>query len=155
MRRTAPRSQGRRSGWHRDRDTAGSGCAARRRGSRRGEGRERRGALSGAGGVLPFALRRDHVLAPLVGPDPGTGRCDTVFNDDRSKPKPWKKQDPLEFYENVKQHVVHVHVKDSVSRPSEKHPFTYVLPGEGEFPAVGLFAALRVDGYTGVVSLEW
>ena len=69
----------------------------------------------------------------------------------------WKRggEDPVTTWREIQPHVVHVHVKDSVSRPSEKHPFTYVLPGEGEFPAIGLFAALRVDGYSGVVSLEW
>jgi sugar phosphate isomerase/epimerase len=69
----------------------------------------------------------------------------------------WKrgKEDPVTTWREIFSNVVHIHVKDSVSRPSEKHPFTYVLPGDGEFPAVGLFAALRVDGYAGIVSLEW
>ena len=51
--------------------------------------------------------------------------------------------------------VVHVHVKDSVSRPSARHPYTYVLPGDGEFPAAPLFAELRAGGFDGPVSLEW
>jgi sugar phosphate isomerase/epimerase len=69
----------------------------------------------------------------------------------------WKRgsEDPVATWRAIQPHVVHIHVKDSVSRPSGKNSYTYMLPGEGEFPAVALFAALRVDDYTGVVSLEW
>src|SRR5438034_5121052 len=34
-----------------------------------------------------------------------------VFNDDRSKPKPWRKQDPWQFYTHVRAHIARVHVK--------------------------------------------
>jgi sugar phosphate isomerase/epimerase len=69
----------------------------------------------------------------------------------------WKRgnEDPVTTWRAIRSHVVHIHVKDSVSQPSGKHSYTYMLPGEGEFPAVALFAALRVDDYRGVVSLEW
>jgi len=68
----------------------------------------------------------------------------------------WKKggEDPLVTWAAIKPHVVHVHVKDSVSRPSARHPFTYVRPGEGEFPAAGLLPVLRRE-FAGFVSLEW
>lgn len=68
----------------------------------------------------------------------------------------WKRggEDPVATWQAIAPQVVHVHVKDSVSRPSEKHPFTYVLPGEGEFPAAPLLARLAAE-YRGVVSLEW
>jgi sugar phosphate isomerase/epimerase len=48
-----------------------------------------------------------------------------------------------------------VHVKDSISVPSARHPFTYVLPGDGEFPMAPLLAALRADSFAGPLSLEW
>jgi sugar phosphate isomerase/epimerase len=69
----------------------------------------------------------------------------------------WKQggEDPVATWQAVKSHVVHIHVKDSVSRPSAKHPYTYVLPGSGEFPAAPLLAALRAANYSGPVSLEW
>ena len=41
-----------------------------------------------------------------------------------------------------------------VSVPSDRHPFTYVLPGDGEFPVAPLMEQLRKD-YADVVSLEW
>ncbi len=68
----------------------------------------------------------------------------------------WKKggEDPLVTWAAIKSRVVHVHVKDSVSRPSERHPFTYVLPGEGEYPMAPLRAALARE-FAGTVSLEW
>lgn len=68
----------------------------------------------------------------------------------------WKNggEDPLATWRDIGSHVVHVHVKDSVSRPSAKHPFTYVLPGDGEFPMASLRAVLQAE-FSGAVSLEW
>jgi len=68
----------------------------------------------------------------------------------------WKKggEDPVATWQAIHGHVVHVHVKDSISLPSGRHPFTYVLPGQGEFPAQPLFSRLR-EGFTGPVSLQW
>ncbi len=69
----------------------------------------------------------------------------------------WKKggEDPLTTWRAICASVVHVHVKDSVSRPSARHPFTYVLPGDGEFPVGPLLGALHAGAFAGPVSLEW
>lgn len=69
----------------------------------------------------------------------------------------WRKggEDPVATWRAVREHTVHVHVKDSVDSPSGRHPFTYVLPGEGEFPMAPLLDALRADGFAGAISLEW
>jgi sugar phosphate isomerase/epimerase len=69
----------------------------------------------------------------------------------------WRKggEDPVTTWRAIRPHVVHVHVKDSIDVPSAKHPFTYVLPGDGEFPIQPLLSALTEDGYAGAVSLEW
>lgn len=69
----------------------------------------------------------------------------------------WKKggEDPVKTWRGIRPHVVHVHVKDSVPVPSARHPFTYVLPGDGGFPIAPLLAALRADEFRGGVSLEW
>lgn len=68
----------------------------------------------------------------------------------------WRRggEDPLATWHAIRPHVACVHVKDSVSRPSARHSYTYVLPGEGEFPAAPLLAALRRE-FGGVVCLEW
>jgi sugar phosphate isomerase/epimerase len=71
----------------------------------------------------------------------------------------WKKggEAPLKTWKTIRNHVMHLHVKDSVSQPSPNgsHPYTYVLPGEGEFPMAELREALRDHKYNGVISLEW
>jgi sugar phosphate isomerase/epimerase len=64
-------------------------------------------------------------------------------------------EDPLTTWRAIRQGVCHVHVKDSVPIPSGRFPFTYVLPGRGDFPVAQLMEALRTDGFRGVVSLEW
>jgi sugar phosphate isomerase/epimerase len=76
-----------------------------------------------------------------------------VFNDDRSKPKPWRKQDPWEFYEHVKQHVVHVHVKDARWN-NAKNDADYTMPGEGEGKVRPILTDLMASGYSGGISIE-
>lgn len=68
----------------------------------------------------------------------------------------WKKggEMPLDTWSAIRPHVVHVHVKDSLPQPSARHPFTYVLPGDGEFPMATLRETLARE-YAGIVSLEW
>jgi len=63
--------------------------------------------------------------------------------------------DPLSLWPGIADHVVHIHVKDSVSRASDGFPYTYVLPGAGEFPMRRLADALRNDRYSHCISLEW
>ena len=69
----------------------------------------------------------------------------------------WKKggEDPVATWRAIHASVAHVHVKDSISVPSAKHPFTYVLPGDGEFPMGPLLAALQGANFAGYISLEW
>jgi sugar phosphate isomerase/epimerase len=53
-----------------------------------------------------------------------------VFNPDRSKPKPWPKQDPWEFWTHLREHSVHIHIKDATWNPA-KNDADYNWPGEG------------------------
>jgi sugar phosphate isomerase/epimerase len=76
-----------------------------------------------------------------------------VFNEDRSKPKPWKKQDPWEFYEHVKQHVVHVHVKDARWNDA-KNDADYTMPGDGDGKVREILTDLIKAGYSGGISIE-
>jgi sugar phosphate isomerase/epimerase len=68
----------------------------------------------------------------------------------------WRRggEDPVATWRAIHAAVGHVHVKDSVSRPSARHDHTYVLPGDGEFPMAPLRAVLQAE-YAGCVSLEW
>ena len=76
-----------------------------------------------------------------------------VFNEDRSKPQPWPKQDPWEFYQHVKQHVVHVHVKDARWNDA-KNDADYTMPGEGDGKVRQTLTDLIGSGYSGGISIE-
>jgi len=69
----------------------------------------------------------------------------------------WKrgKESAQETWAQMSSMIKHVHIKDSVSVPSARHPYSYVLNGEGEFPAEDVFKILSENNYDGVVSLEW
>jgi len=62
---------------------------------------------------------------------------------------------PAESWNQLREFVCHVHIKDSISQPSARHPYTYVLPGTGEMPAHEVMELLRRDAFAGAVSLEW
>jgi len=64
-------------------------------------------------------------------------------------------ESPEDTWRAIGSRVVHIHVKDSVSKPDGKNPYTYVPCGQGEFPMRALRHALIQDAYRGVVSLEW
>ncbi len=76
-----------------------------------------------------------------------------LFNADRTKPQPWPRQDPWEFYLKVKPFVEHVHVKDAIWDPSKKEP-TYTMPGEGHGRVKDILRDLIASGYQGGVSIE-
>lgn len=76
-----------------------------------------------------------------------------IFNDDRSKPKPWKKQDPWEFYVNVKPHIAHVHIKDAIWNPA-KNDADYTMPGEGHGCVRPILKDLLASGYDAGISIE-
>jgi sugar phosphate isomerase/epimerase len=76
-----------------------------------------------------------------------------VFNADRSKPKPWPKQDPWEFYKHVKEHVAHVHVKDARWNTA-KNDADYTMPGDGDGKVREILTDLIGSGYAGGISIE-
>src|SRR4051812_26698483 len=76
-----------------------------------------------------------------------------VFNDDRSKPKPWHKQDPWEFYTHVRPHIAHVHVKDATWNPA-KNDADYNMPGEGMGKVREILTDLLKTGYDAGISIE-
>ncbi len=76
-----------------------------------------------------------------------------IFNDDRSKPKPWPKQNPWEFYTHVKPHIVHIHIKDARWNPV-KNDADYTMPGEGDGCVQPILKDLLASGYQGGISIE-
>lgn len=76
-----------------------------------------------------------------------------VFNADRSKARPWSQQDAWEFYQRVKPHTVHVHIKDARWNPA-KNDADYTMPGEGDGYVREVITDLLASGYDGAFSIE-
>ena len=76
-----------------------------------------------------------------------------VFNDDRSKPEPMPKQDPWEFWTHLKQHTVHIHVKDAIWDNS-KNDADYTLPGKGDGAVRRILSDALESGYDAGISIE-
>jgi len=62
---------------------------------------------------------------------------------------------PAESWNHLGEFTEHVHIKDSISTPSARHPYTYVLPGTGEMPMREVMDILDANAFTGSVALEW
>ncbi|MSU56675.1 MAG: sugar phosphate isomerase/epimerase [Pedosphaera sp.] len=76
-----------------------------------------------------------------------------IFNPDRSKPKPWPRQDAWEFWEHVRDHVVHTHIKDATWNPA-KNDADYNWPGEGAGRVRDILADAFARGYDAGISIE-
>src|SRR5205814_8573961 len=55
----------------------------------------------------------------------------------------------------LSQSIRHIHVKGSIGEPSARHPYTYVLPGDGDMPLGQIVDLLTEHQFTGAISLEW
>jgi sugar phosphate isomerase/epimerase len=67
---------------------------------------------------------------------------------------PYQMQDSYEFYTQVKQHIVHVHIKDAKIGPDGKEEL-FFFPGEGDGQIEKIVNDLENrDGYTGFYSIE-
>lgn len=76
-----------------------------------------------------------------------------IFNSDRSKAKPWPKQNPWEFWKNVRDHVAHIHIKDATWNP-EKNDADYTWPGEGDGRVREILKDAIARGYDAALSIE-
>ena len=80
-----------------------------------------------------------------------------VFQKDRSKPAadgsfPW--QDPFEFWEKVREHVVHIHIKDCENPISDDVEPAYTMPGEGQAKLREILADAKSRNYDGWIAIE-
>jgi len=98
----------------------------------------------------PFALR---LLENVPGLKWVWDTGNPLFNPDRSKPKPWPRQNPWEFYQKVKPWIVHVHVKD-VIWDATRNEAVYTWPGEGHGKVREILTDLINSGYNGGISIE-
>ena len=76
-----------------------------------------------------------------------------VFNPDRAQPKPWPRQDPWEFWTQIREHVAHLHVKDARWNP-QRNDADYTWPGEGEGRVRDILADALARGYNAGISIE-
>ena len=76
-----------------------------------------------------------------------------IFNADRSKPQPWPKQDPWEYWQNVREHTAHIHVKDC-TWVDEKNDADYNFPGEGQGRVRDILRDALTNGYDAGISIE-
>jgi sugar phosphate isomerase/epimerase len=76
-----------------------------------------------------------------------------IFNPDRSKPRPWPKQDPWEFWCAVRDVTVHIHIKDARWNPA-KNDADYHWPGEGDGRVRDILRDALARGYHAGISIE-
>lgn len=76
-----------------------------------------------------------------------------IFNPDRSKPAPWPRQDPWEFWQNIRDHVAHIHIKDATWNAARKDA-DYNWPGEGEGRVRDILKDAFGRGYDAGISIE-
>ncbi|MBU3113262.1 sugar phosphate isomerase/epimerase family protein [Clostridium lacusfryxellense] len=77
----------------------------------------------------------------------------TVGADNRIGNSPYAKQSAWEFYDNVKEFIYHVHIKDSFI-DSESKAKIHTFPGEGSAEVKRIVADLIKRGYDGGFSIE-
>lgn len=76
-----------------------------------------------------------------------------VFNPDRSKPQPWPKQDPWEFWVHLRDHTAHIHIKDATWNPAQDNA-DYHWPGEGHGRVRDILRDAIARGYDAGISIE-
>ena len=64
-------------------------------------------------------------------------------------------ESPHESWSQLSTWIRHIHIKDSIGKPSARHPYTYVLPGDGEMPLGQIVELLTEHQFAGTISLEW
>jgi sugar phosphate isomerase/epimerase len=98
----------------------------------------------------PFALK---LLENVPGLKWAFDTGNPLLNPDRTKPKPWPRQDPWEFYLHVKPFIAHVHVKDA-TWDAARNEAVYTFPGEGQGQVRRILKDLLAGGYDGGISIE-
>ena len=72
---------------------------------------------------------------------------------DFSRPRPWPNQDSWTSWTALRDHVVHIHIKDGWRDPGTGDE-TYVYPGEGPARVRDILADCAARGYSGWLTIE-
>ena len=75
------------------------------------------------------------------------------LTEDFEKPWPYPDQSSWDFYSNVKNHIAHIHIKDSYRNPATGEE-VYCWPGEGGGDVRRILEDLNKVGYDGGLSIE-
>lgn len=76
-----------------------------------------------------------------------------IFQRDRSKSEPCPWQDSFAFYQQVKEAIVHVHIKDA-TMPSQGEEPVYTFPGKGDAQLEAILEDLIKSNYQGFIAIE-
>ncbi len=103
------------------------------------------------GGMSPDHTLRmlEHVPALKLVFDTGN----PPITSDARTPYPYRPQDSYEFFSAVKEHIVHVHIKDALFADDGKTEL-YRFPGEGNGHVRKIVGELKRSGYAGYYSIE-
>ncbi len=77
-----------------------------------------------------------------------------VFQRDRSQPKPQPWQDAWQFYQDVIDHIIHIHIKDCRNPNADDEEPEYVFPGEGQAYVPAIIDDLKARNYDGFIAIE-
>lgn len=76
-----------------------------------------------------------------------------VFTEDRDQASPFPRQSSWNFYEQVRDHVEYVHIKDGTWDTETESP-VFTFPGEGDGDVRKIVSDLLRRGYDGGISIE-
>jgi sugar phosphate isomerase/epimerase len=77
-----------------------------------------------------------------------------VFQRDRSAPEPHPWQDAYEFWQAVRDHVVHIHIKDCEHPAADGVEPSYTMPGDGRARVRKILSDALLRGYSGLIAIE-
>jgi sugar phosphate isomerase/epimerase len=77
-----------------------------------------------------------------------------VFQLDRSAAEPFPWQNAFDFWKAVRDHVVHIHIKDCQSPAAAGEEPIYCWPGEGEAHVREILTDAKAIGYDGYIAIE-
>lgn len=103
------------------------------------------------GGMSPHHARQ--LLEQVPGLKWVFDTANPIFNPDRAKPQPWPRQDPWEFWTQVRDVTAHIHIKDATWNPA-KNDADYRWPGEGDGRVRDILDDALRRGYDAGISIE-
>lgn len=93
-------------------------------------------------------FQKDRSCSPLA--LPSVARSDG--QNSSSDSYPW--QDAWQFYQHVREHIIHIHIKDCRNPLNDEVEPEYVFPGEGQAYIPAIIDDLQQSNYQGFIAIE-